>query len=74
MPITGFLYTPCTVDTNNAVDFYGQIYGGTVNLRNSANIYYVPIGIPGVDLPSADPVVSSGYRVDIVYKREIASS
>jgi hypothetical protein len=32
---------------------------------------YVPIGIPGVSFPTTNPTVSSGYRVDVVYKREI---
>ncbi|KQR16198.1 hypothetical protein [Cellulomonas sp. Leaf334] len=70
-PITLFMYTPCTIDTNNSTDFYGQLYGGTVQLRNAMTMNYVPIGIPGVVLPSTDPVGSAGYRVDVVYKREI---
>lgn len=70
-PITLFMYTPCTIDTNNSTDFYGQLYGGTVQLRNAMTMNYVPIGIPGVELPSTSPVGSAGYRVDVVYKREI---
>lgn len=70
-PITFFAYTPCTIDLNNTVTFYGQLYGGTVNLRNAMTMQYVPIGIPGVTLPSAETKTGSGYRVDIVYKREI---
>ncbi|KQY44072.1 hypothetical protein [Cellulomonas sp. Root137] len=70
-PITLFMYTPCTIDTNNSTDFYGQLYGGTVQLRNSMTMNYVPIGIPGVVLPSTDPISSAGYRVDVVFKREI---
>ena len=70
-PITFFGYTPCTFETNNAMSFYGQIYGGNVTLRNSMTLRYVPIGIPGVSFPTTNPTVSSGYRVDVVYKREI---
>jgi len=72
-PITVFMYTPCTIDTNNDTQIHGQLYGGTVNLRNPVTINYVPIGIPGVDLPSTDPVGNAGYRVDVVYKREIGT-
>lgn len=70
-PITLFAYTPCTIETNNTSTFYGQLYGSNVILRNAMTMRYVPIGIPGVELPSTAPVSSSGYRVDVVYKREI---
>ncbi|RHA40538.1 hypothetical protein D1825_10065 [Cellulomonas rhizosphaerae] len=71
-PITIFLYTPCTIDTNNSTNLAGQLYGGTVNLRNALTVNYVPIGIPGVDLPSTAQT-TAGYRVDVVYKREIGT-
>lgn len=70
-PITIFAYTPCKIETNNTSTFYGQLYGSNVVLRNAMTMRYVPIGIPGVDLPSTTPVSSSGFRVDVVYKREI---
>jgi len=70
-PITFFGYTPCTLETNNTMTFYGQLYGGNVVLRNSMTMRYVPIGIPGVEFPSTTPTASSGFRVDVVYKREI---
>lgn len=70
-PITFFGYTPCILETNNTMTFYGQLYGGQVELRNQMTMRYVPIGIPGVSFPTTNPTVSSGYRVDIVYKREI---
>ncbi|UJP38935.1 hypothetical protein [Cellulomonas palmilytica] len=72
-PITVFMYTPCTIDTNNDTQLSGQLYGGTVNLRNPVTINYVPIGIPGVELPSTEPEGDAGYRVDVVYKREIGT-
>lgn len=70
-PITFFGYTPCTLETNNTMTFYGQLYGGSVILRNAMTMRYVPIGIPGVSFPNTNPTASSGYRVDVVYKREI---
>jgi cytoskeletal protein CcmA (bactofilin family) len=70
-PITIFMYTPCTIDLNNSTDLYGQLYGGRVELRNPLTVSYVPIGIPGVTMPSTAPEGSAGYRVDVVYKREI---
>ena len=70
-PITFFGYTPCTLETNNTTTFYGQLYGGSVILRNAMTMRYVPIGIPGVSFPNTNPTASSGYRVDVVYKREI---
>lgn len=71
-PIRTFFYTPCTVDVSNVADFYGQIYGGKVNMINKLNLKYDPIGIPGVSFKSMVPQTSSGYRVDVVYKREVA--
>lgn len=70
-PVTFFGYTPCTLETNNTMTFYGQLYGKDVILRNNMTMRYDPIGIPGVDLPSTAPVAAAGYRVDVVYKREI---
>jgi len=70
-PITTFIYTPCTIETNNTSAFYGQLYGRSVTLRNSMTMMFVPMGVPGVILPSTAPVTTSGYRVDIVFKREI---
>ncbi|MFN8077497.1 MAG: hypothetical protein U0Q15_19030 [Kineosporiaceae bacterium] len=71
-PVSTFMYTPCTLETNNNSTFYGQLYGGSVVLRNAMTMQYVSQGIPGVQFPSTAPVTSSGYRVDIVYKRETA--
>lgn len=70
-PITFFGYTPCTLETNNTMTFYGQLYGKDVILRNNMTMRYDAIGIPGVNLPSTAPVAAAGYRVDVVYKREI---
>ncbi|KGM02906.1 hypothetical protein Q760_10800 [Cellulomonas cellasea DSM 20118] len=70
-PITLFVYTPCTLETNNTATFYGQLYGGNVILRNNMTQRYVPIGIPGVTFPSTTPTAASGFRVDVVYKREV---
>jgi hypothetical protein len=70
-PIRAFFYTPCEMNVSNEADFYGQIYGGKVKLQNKLNVKYDPIGIPGV---SFDSVATSGsYRVDVVYKREMAN-
>lgn len=72
-PVSTFMYTPCALETNNTSTFYGQLYGGSVVLRNAMTMQYVSMGIPGVQFPSTAPVSSSGYRVDVVYKREIAN-
>ncbi len=70
-PITVFMYTPCSIETNNTTDLSGQLYGGSVTVQNAMTLRYVPIGIPGVTFPSNTPTVTSGNRVDIVYTREI---
>lgn len=72
--ISTFFYTPCTAQISNQVEFYGQIYGKNVVLQNGLHVAYVPVGVPGVNLDGTTPVNGNGYRVDIVYKREIRSS
>ena len=66
-PITLFMYTPCTIDTNNSTDFYGQLYGGTVQLRNSMTDELRPHRHPGCRAPQHRPrSAAPGTGVDVV--------
>ncbi len=44
------VYTPCTVSIASGIQLRGQIFAGDVSLGGSAQISYVPIGLPGVNL------------------------
>lgn len=44
------VYTPCRVEFNNSISMYGQVFSGTASLNNSTTMYFVPVGLPGVDL------------------------
>lgn len=59
------MYTPCTADVRNRnVGNGGQIYGGTVIVRNQFDLKYQPMLIPG----SGD---ITGYTLDQAFIREI---
>jgi hypothetical protein len=61
------MYTRCTLDmSNHNVGQGGQLFGGTVNIKNLYNLTYKPILIPG-----AGEVV--GYALDIAYLREVVN-
>ena len=70
-PIMSFEHTSRTWETKNTMTFYGQLSGGNVTVRNLMTMRYVLIGMPGVEFPSTIPTATSGYPVDVVYKREI---
>lgn len=67
-------YTPCKIisDRNN---WRGQLYGGTMQFLQQAQLTYVPVGVPGVDFDSSLPPILDnndsklGSRVSI---RELA--
>lgn len=69
--LTTLLYTPCTTSVSNNATFTGQIYaGGDINVNNQFTMQFAPVPMP------AGTVVTSGgdttgYTLDVVYKREI---
>lgn len=70
--IESFWYAPEGLYLQTHSTFYGQIYGGDLNLKNDGNYNYVNVGVPGVDLASGTASVSSGFRVELVSKREVS--
>jgi len=66
-----FLYAPGSVTMNPHGNYRGQIYGGTVDLKNDSDMTYEFVGVPGVDL-SAGTSSIIGYDVELVYKREVS--
>jgi hypothetical protein len=49
-PVAIIVYTPCTVQNSNQLNWRGQYYAGRVTFSNNSELTYVPIGIPGFDL------------------------
>lgn len=49
-PVSIMIYTPCTVQNSNQLNWRGQYYAGRVTFSNNSELTYVPIGIPGFDL------------------------
>ncbi|WP_353987302.1 hypothetical protein [Ruicaihuangia caeni] len=47
--VAAIAYTPCKVKSDRK-GFQGQFYGGEVEFNQQAEITFVPVGIPGVDL------------------------
>lgn len=61
------LYTRCTLDmSNHNVGQGGQLFGGTVNIKNLYNLTFKPILIPGAGQVT-------GYALDIAYLREVTN-
>jgi hypothetical protein len=61
------MYTRCTLDmSNHNVGQGGQLFGGTVNIKNLYNLTFKPILIPGAGQVT-------GYTLDIAYLREVVN-
>ncbi|WP_291382155.1 hypothetical protein [Demequina sp.] len=69
--IEAFLYAPGTVSMNPHGNFRGQIYGGTVDLKNDSDMVYENVGVPGVDLGAGTSSII-GFDVELVNKREVS--
>lgn len=73
--IAAMVYTPCKIisDRNN---WRGQLYGGTMEFLQQAQLEYVPVGVPGVDFDASLPPVTeldSSVLGDRVSYRELGS-
>ena len=66
-----FLYAPGTVSMNPHGNYRGQIYGGTVDLKNDSDMVYENVGVPGVDLGASTSSII-GFDVELVNKREVS--
>lgn len=69
--ISSFWYAPGTIDINPSGSYRGQIYGGTVSIKNGNYFQYDNVGVPGVQLVAA-VTYENGYEVALVYKREVS--
>ena len=67
--INVFLYTCGTIKADNSSVFYGQLYGKTVQVANAYEMSFVGLPPVGVDLGGQQAL--PGYKVEVVYKREI---
>ena len=70
--IESFWYAPAGLYMQTHSTFYGQIYGGDLDLKNDGNYNYVDVGVPGVDLTNGTATASSGFKVELVSKREVS--
>jgi hypothetical protein len=48
--ITTMVYSPCAVKITSGVSWRGQIYGGAATVDGSAEMRYISVGLPRVDL------------------------
>lgn len=58
------LYSPCSVSIASGIQLRGQIFAGDVSLGGSAQVSYVPIGLPGVNLSTGVRENSGSSTVD----------
>ena len=54
--IAGMVYTPCKIISNRD-KWRGQLYGGTIEFLQQAQLTYVPVGVPGVNFEASLPPV-----------------
>jgi len=52
--IDTMVYSPCKVNISSGIKWRGQIFGGQVTVDGAAQVAYVPIGLPGVDLSTGE--------------------
>jgi len=48
--ISVMIYSPCFVNITSGIDWYGQVFAGTVQVNGSANLHFVAVGLPGYNL------------------------
>lgn len=65
-----FVYAPGSVTMNPQGIYRGQIYGGTVTLKNNPVMVYENVSVPGVDLGAGTSSIV-GFEVELVNKREV---
>jgi len=53
------MYSPCTVTISTGVKFQGQVFAGSATIDGGAQIGYVAIGLPGVDLSTGSSTGST---------------
>lgn len=73
--ISGFLYTPCRIQSDRD-GFRGQFYGGEVEFNQQAKLTFVPSSPPGVDLSGGGvgaPVLVGAFLGDRISIRELSS-
>lgn len=57
--VHAMIYSPCKVNISSGINWYGQVYSGSITIDGAAKLNYVPVGLPGVDL-SAGSVTPPG--------------
>ncbi len=85
--VTTMIYSPCKVELASSTVLKGQIYAGKVTIAGAAQLKYVRVGLPGVDLDTGatsapggiiplPPVVTGigGSLGDLDYYRDVPSS
>ena len=55
--VSAMIYTPCRVTIGSSIKWRGQVYAGRVTISGAAKLWYVPVGLPGVDLAAGTPSI-----------------
>lgn len=63
--VSAMLYTPCRFEAMNNFTWTGQLYANGANdFKNNTWFESVPLGLPGVDLDTGDPIVGGAIGSD----------
>jgi hypothetical protein len=53
-PISTMIYTPCPADIASGIIIRGQLFAGYAEIGGSAQLGYIPIGLPGYNLSTGE--------------------
>jgi cytoskeletal protein CcmA (bactofilin family) len=53
-PISTMIYTPCPADIASGIVIRGQLFAGYAEIGGSAQLGYIPIGLPGYNLSTGE--------------------
>ncbi|GAA1687814.1 hypothetical protein GCM10009792_04490 [Microcella alkalica] len=73
--VSAFIYSPCRVRSDRN-GFRGQLYGGTIDFDQQAQMTYVPTSPPGIDLSASLPpnlVLNDAFLGERLSIREVSS-
>jgi hypothetical protein len=70
------VYSPCKVNINSGINWYGQVYSGSTTIDGDAKLSYVPVGLPGVNLSDGTVTApaSSGALGDRTSIRDLGAN
>ncbi|SDS15629.1 hypothetical protein [Microterricola viridarii] len=68
--ISALVYSPCESNITSGIHWRGQLYGQFTKIDGNAKLMYSPVGLPGVNMDTGDPVSPGGPVYPVLSSRE----